>query len=117
VTARKRTRKPKDPIPTEKFEIRSEAGWDVVVGNDRQPGEAQLQPAHLQPAHLQLAQLQPDPPQPPETTDQSANQVGGWLNSPAAAPAAEAILASLTKRVQKLEEAVARIEAFLSGPR
>jgi hypothetical protein len=74
---------------TEKFEIRPGNEWDVVVGKEREAaGRAALTP-------------------PPTVTHQTA----GWLSVPAAAPAAEAILSSLMKRVQKLEEAVARIEA------
>jgi hypothetical protein len=91
---------------TANFEIRSGTEWDFVVGKDRDPGDGRA----------------PDP-HPPPAAD-TRNHTGGWLGVPSAAPAAEAILANLMSRVQKLEAIVQRLEAQLedhpdapSGPR
>jgi hypothetical protein len=91
---------------TTNFEIRPGTDWDIMVGKDRDPGES------------------PMPVAPPSPVTENGNHAGGWLAVPSAAPAAEAILASLMRRVQKLEAAVQRLEAELadrpdapSGPR
>ena len=91
---------------TANFEIRPGTEWDFVVGKDREPANGRA----------------PDAPSPP-TTD-TGNHTGGWLGVPSVAPAAEAILANLMARVQKLEVTVQRLEAQLadhpdapSGPR
>jgi hypothetical protein len=91
---------------TANFEIRPGIEWDIVVGKDRDPRDSAV----------------PAPSSPAGTNN--GNHAGGWLGLPSAAPAAEAILASLMRRVQKLEEAVQRLEAQLadrpdaqSGPR
>jgi hypothetical protein len=105
VSASKRDRKREKAQGNERtanFEIRSGTEWDIVVGKDRELGDSPT----------------PAPPSPAGT------DAGGWLGVPSAAPAAEAILANLMSRVQKLEWAVQRLEAQLadrpdapSGPR
>jgi hypothetical protein len=110
VSASKRDRKldkaPDGNKRTANFEIRPGAEWDIVVGKNRDPGD---RPATT--------------PPPPPSSD-TGNHAGGWLGVPSTAPAAEAILANLMNRVQKLEGAVQRLEAQLadrpdapSGPR
>jgi hypothetical protein len=91
---------------TANFEIRTGTEWDIVVGKDRDQADSPVT----------------EPPSP--TGTDTGNQTGGWLGVPSAAPAAEAILANLMSRVQKLEGAVQRLEAQLadrsdapSGPR
>jgi hypothetical protein len=81
---------------TANFEIRQGTEWDIMVRKDRAPGDSAV-PAHASP---------------PGTNN--GNHTGGWLGVPSAAPAAEAILASLMSRVQKLEAAVQRLEAQLA---
>jgi hypothetical protein len=81
---------------TANFQIRPGTEWDIVVGKDRDPEN--------------LPVPVPPSPHPAET----GNHAGGWLGVPAAAPAAEAILANLMSRVQKLEVAVQQLEAKLA---
>ena len=104
--ARKREKVDDRNERTAKFEIRSGTEWDIVVGKDREPEN-----------HPGLA------PASPSDSD-ARNHTGGWLGVPSAQPAAEAILANLMSRVQKLEAAVQRLESQLadrpdapSGPR
>lgn len=81
---------------TTNFEIRSGTEWDIVVGKDRDRADG------------------PAPAEPSPLGTDTANHAGGWLGVPSTAPAAEAILANLMGRVQKLEGAVQRLEAQLA---
>jgi hypothetical protein len=81
---------------TTNFEIRSGTEWDFVVEKSRDPGDGRA----------------PDPPSSP--ANDTGNHIGGWLGVPSAAPAAEAILANLMSRVQKLEMTVQRLETQLA---
>jgi hypothetical protein len=109
VSPLKRNRKEAQPAHEQgdRFKIRSGADWDIVVGRDGQQ-EAPRQPVEsTPPSTAPIGQKAPGSTRAPDRNE-------GWLANPATAPAAEAILASLNSRVQKLETAVRRLEERLS---
>lgn len=79
---------------SDKFEVRSGSEWDFFLSGEQAPGAASVSPGHAR----QVTQAEPEPEQDPS-------------------PSTAMIIAQLTKRIERLEATVVRIELQASQPR